>query len=109
MPSPYVILALFPLSVPCGTVSGVTGTLTLSIAGPNTIADATDTAAYGEITDSTGTVYLSLPAQSGAAAVPGYIVLNTLSIVAGGPVYVVSGTIGSYTMAAPTEYRSTDS
>jgi hypothetical protein len=89
-----VLLAQVPLDDPCGSVSGVTGALTLDIAGPDLSADATGVAAYGEICDSNGNVYLALPAQSGNVAVPGYLVLNTLNIVAGGPVYVVSAVIG---------------
>lgn len=89
-----VLLAQVPLNDPCGTVSGVTGQLTLSIAGPDTSADATGSAAYAEVCDSNGNVYLSLPATSGTVSVPGYVVLNTLSIVSGGPVYVITATIG---------------
>jgi len=89
-----VLLAQVPLSDPCGTVNGTTGRLTLSIAGVDTGADATGTAAYGEICDSDGDVHLTLPAQSGASAVAGYIVLNTLTIVSGVPVAISSATIG---------------
>lgn len=89
-----VLLAQVPLSDPCGTVNGTTGQLTFSIAGPDTSADASGTAAYGEFCDSSGTVHLSLPAQAGTVAVSGKIVLNTLSIVAGGPVAVLTATVG---------------
>lgn len=89
-----VLLAQIPLVDPCGTVNGTTGQLTLAIAGPDSSADATGTAAYGEICSSTGAVHLALPAQAGTAAVPGKLVLNTLSIIAGGPVDVLSATIG---------------
>jgi len=89
-----VLLAQVPLSDPCGSVNGTTGQLTFSIAGPDTSADATGTAAYGEFCDSDGLVHLSLPAQDGSVAVSGKIVLNTLSIVAGGPVAVLTATIG---------------
>lgn len=89
-----VLLAQVPLSDPCGSVNGTTGQLTFSIAGPDSSADASGTAAYGEFCDSDGTVHLSLPAQSGSVAVSGKIVLNTLSIIAGGPVGVVTATIG---------------
>ena len=89
-----VLLAQVPLSDPCGTVNGTTGQLTFSISGPDTSADASGTAAYGEFCDSSGTVHLSLPAQSGTVAVSGKLVLNTLSIIAGGPVAVLSATIG---------------
>lgn len=89
-----VLLAQVPLSDPCGTVNGTTGRLTLSIAGVDTGADATGTAAYGEICDSDGDVHLALPTQAGASAVAGYLVLNTLSIVSGVPVAISSATIG---------------
>jgi hypothetical protein len=89
-----VLLAQVPLSDPCGTVNGTTGQLAFSISGPDSSADASGTAAYGEFCDSDGTVHLSLPAQAGSVAVSGKLVLNTLSIVAGGPVAVLSATIG---------------
>jgi len=89
-----VLLAQVPLSDPCGTVNGTTGQLAFSIAGTDASADASGTAAYGEFCDSAGLVHLSLPAQAGTSAVSGKIVLNTLSIVAGGPVAVLTATIG---------------
>jgi hypothetical protein len=89
-----VLLATIPLSDPCGSVNGTTGQLTLSIAGPDTSADANGTAAYGEICNSSGTVYLSLPTQAGSTAVSGKLVLNTLSIVSGTTVTLLSATIG---------------
>ena len=89
-----VLLAQIPLSDPCGSVNGTTGQLTFSIAGPDSSADATGTAAYAEFCDSAGTVHLSLPAQAGEVAVSGKIVLNTLSIIAAGPVSVLSATVG---------------
>jgi hypothetical protein len=89
-----VLLAQIPLVDPCGTVNGTTGALTFAIAGPDTSADASGTAAYGEICDSDGDVHLALPAQAGGAAVSGKIVLNTLTIVATGPVEIITATIG---------------
>lgn len=88
------LLAQVPLSDPCGTVNGTTGQLTFSIAGPDTSADASGTAAYAEFCDSDGDVHLALPAQQGTTAVSGKIVLNTLSIIAGGTVTIISATIG---------------
>jgi len=75
-------------------VHGTTGQLTFTIDGPDTSADANGMAAYGEICDSDGDVHLSLPAEAGGTAVSGKIVLNTLTIVAGGQVSVSSATIG---------------
>lgn len=89
-----VLLATIPLSDPCGTVNGTTGQLTFSIAGRDESADATGTAAYAEICDSDGVAHLSLPAQQGSAAVSGKVVLNTLSIVAAGPVEMLSLVVG---------------
>jgi hypothetical protein len=39
-------------------------------------------------------VHLALPAQAGTVAVSGKLVLNTLTVVAGGPVEVLSATVG---------------
>ena len=89
-----VLLAQVPLSDPCGSVNGTTGQLTFSIAGTDPSADASGTAAYGEFCDSDGLVHLSLPTQAGGVAVSGKLVLNTLSIVAGGPVAILSAIIG---------------
>lgn len=89
-----VLLAVVPLADPCGAVNGTTGVLTLAMAGRDESADATGTAAYAEICDVAGAVQLALPAQAGGSVVSGYIVFNTLSIVAGAPVEVLSATIG---------------
>ena len=89
-----VLLAQIPLTDPCGTVNGATGQLTITPSGRDESADATGTAAYGEFCDSAGLVHLSLPAQAGSAAVSGKIVINSLSIVAGGPVEALSATVG---------------
>lgn len=89
-----VLLAQVPLTDPCGTVNGTTGQLTITPSGRDESANASGTAAYGEFCDSDGLVHLSLPAQAGSSAVSGYIVINTLTIVAGGPVEVLSATVG---------------
>ena len=88
------LLAQVPLNDPCGSFNGTTGQLTFSFSGRDESADATGTAAYGEFCDSDGDVHLALPAQAGTAAVSGKLVLNTLSIISGGPVEVLSATIG---------------
>lgn len=88
-----VLLAELALDDPCGTVDGGTGQLTLSI-NTDSSADASGTAAYGELCDSDGTVHLSLPAQQGTSAASGYLVMNTLAVIAGAPVNIVSATIG---------------
>lgn len=89
-----ILLATIPLVDPCGTVNGATGRLTFAIAARDESADISGTAAYGEFCDSAGLVHLSLPAAQGAVAVSGQIVLNSLAIVGGSPVEVVSATVG---------------
>ena len=89
-----VLLAQIPLTDPCGSVNGGTGQLSITPSARDESADASGTAAYGEFCDSAGLVHLALPAQAGSAAVSGKIVINTLTIVAAGPVEVVSATIG---------------
>jgi len=87
------LLCTTTLTDPAGTVNGTTGQLTITQASTAN-ASATGTAAYAEICSSAGTVYLAIPAQQGTAAVSGKIVLNTLSLVSGGPVEILSCTIG---------------
>lgn len=89
-----VLLAQIPLTDPCGTVSGITGQLTLTAAGRDEAANASGVAAYAEVCDSNGLVHLALPTQAGGAAVSGFAVLNTLTVVAGGPVELVSLVVG---------------
>lgn len=87
------LLCTHTLSEPCGTVNGTTGQLTIT--APSSVnASASGTAAYATITDGDDVVMLSLPAQSGVAAVAGKIVLNNLSLVSGSPVDIVSIVIG---------------
>ncbi|MFA5388060.1 MAG: hypothetical protein WC322_06800 [Candidatus Paceibacterota bacterium] len=89
-----VLLAQIPLTDPCGTVNGATGQLTITPSGRDESADAAGTAAYGEFCDSAGLVHLALPTQAGLVAVSGKLVMNTLTVVAGGPVEVLSATVG---------------
>jgi hypothetical protein len=87
------LLAEAILDDPAGTVDGA-GQLTLSVATQETSAPASGTAAWAALTDSDDTAVLSLPCSQGPVAEDGYLVLNTLSITAGGPVTVVTATIG---------------
>lgn len=88
-----VLLAEAILDDPCGTVNGTTGQLTFAI---DTQEDAatSGTAAYGEFCDSDNDVHLALPCEAGVAPVSGKLVLNSLTLVGGGPVEIVSATIG---------------
>lgn len=88
-----VLLAQVSMTDPCGSVNGTTGQLVLGVAGPGTgVADGM--AAYAELCDSDGVVHAALPAQAGTVAVAGKVVLNALAIVLGGPVTVLSATVG---------------
>jgi hypothetical protein len=84
-----VLLYSGTLSDPCGSVNGTTGVLTIT-APSATNASASGTAAYAELCASDGTVHLSLPAQAGTTAVDGKVVINTLALVSGAPVSIVS-------------------
>jgi hypothetical protein len=88
-----VLLAELTLTEPAGTVSGTTGRLTLTASGPAD-ALATGTLAYGEFCDSAGLVHLALPAALGAAPATGAIVVNSLAILQGAPVELISATAG---------------
>lgn len=88
-----VLLAEAILTDTCGTVNGTTGQLALTVATQEDAAVG-GIAAYGEICDSANVVHLALPAEAGTAPVPGKLVMNTLSLVTGGPVSIVSATIG---------------
>jgi hypothetical protein len=88
-----VLLATIPLDDPAGAVAAETGVLTLAIAGPDNAADADGTAAYGEICDGAGAALCALPCAAGLVPVSGYLVLQTLSIIAGGTVVLYSATI----------------
>ena len=89
-----VVLAEVPLAVPCGTVDGMTGRLTIVPAGRDEAAAATGVATYADFCDSAGTTHLSLPADVGYTPFGGCIMLSTSDVMAGGPVEVISVTIG---------------
>ena len=89
----HALLANIPLADPAGTVAAETGVLTLTIDGPDNAADASGTAAYGQICDGAGAVLCALPCAAGLAPVSGYLVLQTLTIVADGTVVLYSAVI----------------
>lgn len=88
-----VLLGTITLTDPSGSVNGTTGQLNLTVAAREESAVG-GTAAYGEICDGAGAVHLALPCQAGTAPVSGKLVLNTLTIVAGGPIEISSATVG---------------
>ena len=87
------LLGTIPLDDPCGTVSGVTGQLTFAIDGDETDATA-GTAEYATICDSDDNVHITMPVAEGSSAVSGYLVINSLTILDGATITVVSATVG---------------
>jgi hypothetical protein len=88
-----VLLGTITLTDPAGTINVTTGQLTLTAASTSS-AVATGTCTYGEICNSTGTVYLAIPTEAGTSPVSGKLVINSLSIVSGAVITLVSATIG---------------
>lgn len=87
------LLAEIPLASTPGTVNQATGLLTLASNGREESAPAGGTASYATIRDAGGNAMRSIPCQQGTAAVSGYCVLSTLTIVQGEPVELISATI----------------
>lgn len=87
------LLASIELDDPAGTVNGTTGRLTLTAPGGD-LGTTGGTVAYAEIVDGDGVVVVSLPAVAGVAAVANKVVLNSLTVIAGEPVTLISVTIG---------------
>ena len=89
-----VLLAELTLDSPGGSVSAVTGALTLDVAGPDNDVDAGGVCAYAEVCDGDDNVHLALPAQEGTEAEAGYLVLNNTTLIQGGTVSLSSVVIG---------------
>ncbi|ANQ83709.1 hypothetical protein dqs_0633 [Azoarcus olearius] len=88
-----VLLATATLGDPCGTVDPVTGALNLSIAVQEDSAPAGGDIAYWTLYDGAGTPYRSIPAEEGTAPAPGKVVMNTLTVLPGGPAQVLSASV----------------
>lgn len=86
------LLATLAMGSPAGTVASLSGQVTLASVAAD--ASASGTAAYGELCDSAGVVVCALPCAAGVEAVANRLVLNSLALLVGGAVTVVSGTIG---------------
>lgn len=89
-----VLLVTHTLTDPAGTVSGTTGQLTLTTAATTVNATTSGTAAYSTVCSSGGTAYLTIPALQGTVAVAGKIVFNSLTLISGQPVQILSAVIG---------------
>ena len=69
------------------------GAITIAIATQEDSAAATGTASYAQILDADGTIHAELDCQQGTSPVSGYCVMNTLSVIEGAPVEVLSVSI----------------
>ena len=87
------LLVSIPLTDPSGVVDSGTGELTLSASSaPNAVASGT--ADHGDLCDSTGEVWISLPVVAGTVPVSDSLTVSSTTIVEGYPVELVSATIG---------------
>ena len=89
-----VLLATIELGKPCAVINEGTGQMTFTQAAREEEAPAGGTPSYASIRDGAGAAHRSLPCEVGSEPVAGKCVLNTGTIVAGGPVEIVSATIG---------------
>lgn len=83
------LLATLTFSDPCGTTSS--GTLTMSAITQDSAADATGTATWARIADSTGATVFDVDVTVMGAG--GTLQFNTTNFVIGGPVLISSFTI----------------
>ena len=81
-----VLLGTLTFSDPCGTVA--TGALTMSAITQDSAADATGTASWARIADSTGAAVMDLNITTTGGG--GALTLNTTNIVMGGPILITS-------------------
>lgn len=80
------LLGTLTFSDPCGTVSA--GSLTMSAITQDSSADATGTASFARIADSSGTVIMDIDITSTGGG--GALQMNTTNIVVGGPISISS-------------------
>jgi hypothetical protein len=91
-----VALAFILFDDPAGTVDA-NGVITLTVLTQEDAALASGTAAYAEVQNPDndfGDPIMRIPVVEGAAAVPGYLVLASTTIVIGEPVSLISAVIG---------------
>lgn len=87
------LLATLPLSVPAGTINAA-GVLTLTPGAPEANAPAGGVAAYATLEAGDSTPLLLLPVIQGTAPEPGFLVISTANIIAGGSVSMLSAQVG---------------
>ena len=87
------LLATIPLGDPCGAVDAVTGVLTLTPVGREEGAPNNGVASYASLRDGSDAVHSSLECVEGISAVTNRCVLNSLTVVSGSPLELVSWTV----------------
>lgn len=95
-----VLLVSYALDPEDSAVNETTGDLALVPATASVNAVATGTASYARIADDEGTDLIEMPCTAGNTAVAGECVLNTLSLISGGPVEAMTITIKAGTLLA---------
>lgn len=88
-----VLLATAVIDETGSTCSGTTGDITFAILTQEDAAPASGTASYAEICDGDGVVHATMDCVQGSSPVAGNCVMNTLTIVSGAPVDILSATI----------------
>ncbi|WP_252178354.1 hypothetical protein [Endozoicomonas sp. 4G] len=85
-----VLLASATIDDAASAVSGTTGDITIAIAAQEDSSPAGGTASYAQIIDGDGDPHIQVPCVQGTEAVAGFCVLNTLVIIAGAPLEILS-------------------
>ena len=80
-----VLLATVTIDPDTSVVDPVTADLSLLIAEQEDSAPASGTASYGQVIDGDGDPVVQLPCAAGSVAVPGYLVVNSLSVAQSAP------------------------
>ena len=88
-----VLLGEFVIDDATSDVSGTTGDITIAISTQEDAAIAGGTASYLDICDGDGAVVYRMSCQQGTEAVSGKCVMNSLTIIQGAPVDIISATI----------------
>jgi hypothetical protein len=93
-----VLLAEATIDATASEVSATTGDITIEIDTQEDSAPAGGTASYAQIINGDAEPTIQVPCQAGSSPVAGYCVLNTLTIVSGAPVEILSVTIPAGTI-----------
>ena len=85
-----VLLATVTIDPDTSVVDPVTADLSLLVAEQEDSAPASGAASYGRVLDGDGDPVVQLPCAAGSVAVAGYLIINSLSVVASAPVEILS-------------------